>query len=339
MASIVDYLESKAHVIRNGNPNVFIECPGCGTRKSKCSIHITKGIGNCFRASCPLNGGFNFATLITYLSNCSYSEALGIAARYSDEIELEYKAKSYGLNRSYPKNALPIQEMLNFAATQKNALYYDLTRNAVEYLVTKRNLSQSQIEKYQLGVGYEDFVIGEKAIPRYGMIVVPLFFNGQIVSYVERSIEVRGMQLARMKHYKPLEQEEYLTSSQMLFNCDVAIPLAQKRGILCIVEDAWSAIAIGNAVATTDSGLSDDQIFIMTTNWKGPIAVVRDNDKGGEEAAKKDILKLSKYYEDVRVIKVDGTDPTDNLSSTLDKIKTSTPVDLFEENLNNIVFR
>ena len=339
MATIIDYLESKAQVIRTGNQNVTIECPGCGTRKAKCSIHITKGIGNCFRASCPLNGGFNFATLITYLDKCSYSEALGIAARYSDEIELEYKAKSYGLNRNYPKNALPIQEMLNFAEAQNNKLYYDLTKNAVEYLVTKRNLTQHQIEAYKIGVGYEDFQIGNKTIPRYGMIVIPIFFNQQIVSYVERSIEVKGMQLARMKHYKPTEEEEYLTSSQILFNCDQAIPLAQKRGVLCLVEDAWSAIALGAAVSTGDGNLSSDQTFILSTNWNGPIAIVRDNDAGGREAAKKDVEKLSKYYDDVRVVECNGVDPTDHLTDTLVKIKTSTPVNLFESKLTNLVFR
>jgi hypothetical protein len=337
MATILDYLENKATVIKTQGPNIFIECPGCGTRQMKCSIHANKGIGNCFRASCPLNGGFRFAKLITFLEKVSWSDALGIASRYEDELELEYKAKAYGLNRNYPKNSLPIQEMINFVNSTDNKLHESLINHGVTYLVNKRKLTEEIIEGYKLGIGYEDFEIEGKIIPRFGMIVIPIFFNDQVVSYVERSIEVKGMMLAKIKHYKPTPAEEYLTSSQILFNCDRAIPLARKEGILCIVEDPWSAMALGNAVGTLDSGLSDDQLFILANNYEGPICSVRDNDRGGREATIKDVIKLSRYFEDVRTVEVKGIDPDDFLEDTKQKIKKSKPVDLFEMRLKGLL--
>jgi len=330
MATIFDYLYKRSNVLRTSGPNIFIQCPGCDTRQQKCSIHVNKAIGNCFRASCPLHGGFNFATLITYLDKCSYSEALSIASHYEDDIELEFKSKSYGLNRNYPINSLPIQEFLNFAEKERNKLFCDLATNAVKYLVNKRGLTEKQIDDYKIGVGYEDYKIGEKIIPRYGMIIIPTFFNQQIVSYNGRSIEVGGLSLCKTKHYHPIAEEDYLLTSQVLFNCDTAIPSARIAGILSIVEDRWSAIKLGNAVATSGSFISDEQMFVLTSNYQGPICVVRDNDLGGRKATQQDVKRLSKFYEDIRIIFPKGIDPDDFLNDTRMKIKHSKPIDLFE---------
>lgn len=336
MATIVDYLTKRAKILRQTGPNIFIECPGCGTRKLKCAIHIHKGYGNCFRATCELNGGFGFARLISLLDNIPYSEALGVANEYSDEIEKEFKAKTFGANRNYPKGSLPAQELLNLAEYKGDKLLYYLALHGIEYLALQRSLTQSQIEQYQLGIGYENVIIGTKEIPRYGSIIIPVFFNQELVSYVGRSIEYQGGMLSKRKHHLPLQEEGYLMPGQILFNCDVAIPYAQEVGYLTIVEDAWSAIK-HRAVATFGSNLSDDQIYILVNNWDGPVVICRDNDKGGQKAAKIDAKKLSKYYRDVRIAVPHGVDPDDDVEATKEKIKAAAAISLFELQLTELV--
>lgn len=327
-------------MLRQSGPNIFIECPGCDSRKQKCSIHINKGIGNCFRASCPLHGGFGFAKLITYLDHVAYSEALSIAVKYSDEIEKEYVAKTFGTNRNYPINSLPIQELLNKANTEFNKLCHQLAQYGVDYLVNKRGLDEQQIETYQLGVGWENYSLGNKEILRYGMIIIPIFFNQEIVSYCGRSIEFTegpmfGL-LGKQKHIHAERGEDYLSVGQILFNCDKAIPQARKQGYLVIVEDAWSAIKL-NCVATLGSNLSDDQIYILVNNWKGPIVICRDNDVGGNKAALIDAKKLANYYSDIRIAKPIGIDPDDNLEATQVEINSAKPVDLFQLKLSHLL--
>ena len=329
MATIADYLERYATVLRRSGPNVFIECPACGTRKAKCAVHTTRAVGNCFRASCALNGGFSFVSLICRLQTVGYSEALGIAARFSDDVEREYVAQSYGTNRNYPEGSLPIQELLN-----RNRLTDGmLAQHGVDYLVEKRKLTGEQIEAYQLGIGYRDVVLGMKHISRYGMIIIPVTFNGELVSYCARSIEYMGTLLAGQKHHTPDPVEGYLTSGQVLFNCDTAIPLARERGYLPIVEDPWSAIKL-DAVATLGSNLTADQLYILQNNFRGAVVVVRDNDAGGRKAAQQDVEKLSRCFDDVRVVTPTGCDPDDDLEATKRLIAKSRPLDLFQQRLS-----
>lgn len=336
MATLYDYLNRRANILRVSGSDIFIQCPSCGTRKMKCSVHIHKGIGNCFRASCDLNGGFHISRLICILERCEWSEAISIAAEYSDEIAKEYQSKSYGTNRSYPRNALPIQELINKAEkTGQGSLYY-IAEHAVENLVGKRKLSFDQISRYQIGAGYEDFEISEQQIIRQNLIIIPITFNNEIVSYCGRSIEFMGRQLAPVKHYHAKPVEEYLTTGQILFNCDGAIRYAKSVGYLCIVEDAWSAIKF-NCVATLGSNLSDDQIYILANNYHGPIIVLRDNDIGGRKAAQIDIQKLSRYFEDVRNVEPVGIDPDDNITATLEKIQGSRPLNLFHHKLSKLI--
>src|SRR5690606_20130407 len=133
MASILDFLNKNAEVLHPYPPNVYFVCPGCGTHKKKCSINVHKGIGACFRASCSLNSGFNFPKLISELKGTSLSEAYSIAAQYSDGIEYDYQARSFGLNRDYPKGSLPIEELINYAQYKDLPKVLNLVKYGVAY--------------------------------------------------------------------------------------------------------------------------------------------------------------------------------------------------------------
>lgn len=322
MATILDYLEHRADIVRRSLPNVFIVCPGCGTRKAKCAVHIRRGIGNCFRASCSLNGGFSFVRLITELEHVSFAEAISIAQDYRDETERDFTAQRYGTNRDYPRNAMFLGDMVQVLEKKTQ----DLLKHAVEYLVRKRNLTDRQMSDYLLGVGMEDFEQEGKLIPRYGMIVIPILLNGEIVSYCERSIEIAGGIIGRQKHYKAEPAEGYLPPSATLFNCDRAIPEARIRGFLPLFEDAWSAIKL-DGVATLGPDISDEQLYILANNWRGTVVVCRDNDPGGWAAERKDVKLLSRYFSDVRIVRPVGIDPDDNLEATRGLIENAPKLD------------
>ena len=331
MATIRDYLQNHAKILSNSGPNVFIECPGCHTRKAKCSVHVGRGVGNCFRAKCSLNGGFNFLRLIEVLQGVGFSEALRIASGYQDEVTWEYKARSWGTNGLYPAGSLPLQEALNKAqpggVLKDKALFY-MAMHAAEYLVEKRNLTLQQIEAYQIGIGFED----QQDVPRVGMLIIPILFNETLVSYVSRSVEYQRNLLGRQKHYLPKAAEGYMLAGEILFNCDKAIPTAKRAGYLPIVEDVWSAMKL-DAVATMGSNLSADQLFVLANNYRGPVCVCRDNDPGGRKAAARDIRLLSRHYGDVRDVIPVGVDPDDDVVATRRALQSSAPMDLFQHNL------
>ena len=343
MATIEDWLEGHVKILSRPRPNIFFQCPACGTLKQKCSIHIRKGIGRCFRASCSLHSGFGFTKLITVVENCTWDAASRTAEEYADEIEELYKPKVALYPRDYPSNALPFESLVSIAHSTNDKLKMSLAVNGLNYLVHERHLTLKQITEYSMGVGFEDFTVlvdGEtRTVPRYGMIIVPIYFNGELVSYTSRSLEMDGVRLNKVKHYNARSGEDYVPAGQVLFNFDVASELARERGILVIVEDVWSALKIGNAVATTGSNLSDDQIHLLAINWQGPIAICRDNDTGGNNAAHQDLKKLSGFYEDVRIVVPSGVDPDDDLEETQRRILASSPSNAFQSNLLNILKR
>ncbi len=337
MASILDYLQRYADVIAPYPPNVYIVCPSCHTRKKKCSIHVNKGIGACFRASCELHSGFNFPKLITKVQNVSLSEAYSIAAKYNEGVEYDYKAKSFGLNRDYPKGSLPVEEFINYVNFKDDTALGYLAQHGVRYLNQTRGLTEEQMVDYQLGIGYENITIQETAVPRYGMIVIPIFFNNEIVSYTSRSIEAYGMMLGSIKHYFPQTVEEYLTTGQILFNCDKAIPAARKSGNLIIVEDAWSSIKL-NCCSSLGTKLTDDQIFILLNNYGGRITLLYDNDTGGKKATQSNALALSRYRSDVYIAQMkNGIDPDDNLPAAIEAVEQATLFNPFLSSLSKYI--
>jgi len=337
MATIEDWLEGHVNVIRRSAPNVFFECPSCGTRKLKCSINVHKGIGRCFRGSCELNNGFHFTKLIAIVENVSYYQAQRIALDYQEEIDFEYKTKNPLAPRDYPRNSLPLEDLLRLATDTNDQAKLSLVKHALTYLTEKRSLTVDQINEYQIGVGWEDYsILGSQQdlieIPRYGMIILPIYFNQQLVSYTSRSLEVNGVQINKQKHHHPRTSEGYTTSGDVLFNADAAFPRAKETGKLVIVEDAWAAIKLC-AVGTLGANLSENQLHLLALNYQGPIVVCRDNDKGGRTAAKIDLKKLSGFYSDVRLVFPSIVDPDDDLEETKRRIESSTPTNLFQTSL------
>ena len=343
MATIEDWLEGNVRIIGRQRPNIFFQCPSCGTTKLKCSIHIRKGIGRCYRASCSLHSGFSFTRLISIVQKCTWDRAIDVASQFQDEIEESYKPRVSLYPRDYPKNSLPFENLVSVAHMEGDREKLSLVTNALQYLVNSRGLTLDQITEYRIGIGYEDFAVtseeGVKKVPRYGMIVVPIYFNGELVSYTSRSLEIDGIRLNTVKHYNARSGEDYVPAGQILFNFDTAIEKARESGILVIVEDVWSAIKLGNAVGTIGSNLSPDQIHLLVINWKGPIAICRDNDLGGNTAAAQDLEKLSGFYEDVRIVVPSGIDPDDDLEETKRRIRTSSPSNPFQSNILNILKR
>lgn len=338
MATILDYLHSRATILHPYPPNVYIVCPACDTRKKKCSIHVGKGIGACFRASCDFHGGFNFPQLIARIQNISLSEAYGVAAQYSEGLEYEYKSRSYGKNRNYPKGSLPIEEFINYAEEKNDNRLRALARYGVSYLELTRKLTGDQMIQYQLGIGYEDQNNNGAQIPRYGMIVIPIFFNNEIVSYTSRSIDIQNTQLGRLKHYFPKEDEDYLLTGQILFNCDRAIPAARKSGNLIIVEDAWCSIKM-NCCSSLGTKLTEDQLFIILNNFEGRITLLYDNDAGGIKAADSNARLLARYRSDIYVAKLrKGVDPDEDLAEAHYAVQTAKPFDPFQASLSKILY-
>lgn len=343
MATIEDWLEGNVKIVSRSRPNIFFQCPSCGTTKAKCSIHIKKGIGRCFRATCTLHSGFGFVKLITIVENCSFSSALETAKLYADEIEDSYKPRMSLYPRDYPKHALPFENLLQVAINEDCAEKMSLVKHGINYLINERHLTMEQVKSYNMGVGYQDFYVEDEGrnvkVPRYGMIVVPIYFNEELVSYTSRSIEIDGVRLNSIKHYHARSGEEYIPSGQVFFNFDNAIALARKTGILTIVEDVWSALKIGSAVGTVGSNISEDQIHLLVINWDGPIAICRDNDEGGWKASEQDMKKLSGYYQDVRNVVPSGIDPDDDIEETKNRIASSSPSNAFHNNLLSILKR
>lgn len=325
MASALDYLKRFTTILSESSyPNVYIECPSCGTHAAKFAFNVSKGVGHCFRASCDWR--CNFPQLISKVERVPIYEAFSRAKEYADGLEFEIKTRLATPLIGYPKNATPLTEL---------ALKEDLTiaeatmlSAGVEYLACKRKLTIEQIESYQLGVGIADFLVGEKTVPRYGMLVLPIHLNGEIVSYTQRQIDGFNR---KQKHYSATVEEGYIPKGQLLFNCDAGFSTEN----LVIVEDPWSAIKM-NAVALLGSSISDEQLYIIRSNYRGRITLLMDGDEPGRKAAKKIAIKLLHYFNDVLIATLpEGVDPDDNPLLATEALCAAAKVTLFDLQLNS----
>ena len=240
----------------------------------------------------------------------------------------DYRRQVQQFSTGYPKNAYPLADLSHYSGDEV-ALVASLADYAFSYLLETRGLTFELIEKHRIGVGYKDFALEERNIPRYGMAMVPVVVNGEVVSYTSRCIESKLGPIGKLKQYTPHECEGYLTKGPVLFNCDEGFTQGRKDGRLVLVEDPWSAMKL-KCIGLLGTQLSGYQFDLILQNYLGPVVLLMDNDKGGQTAAPKIALTLLQHYPDVRIASLKGVqDPDENPDLSLRAIDSAAKVDSF----------
>jgi hypothetical protein len=239
----------------------------------------------------------------------------------------EYRSSIRQFTFGYPRNSYPLADLGHYTGDKEPTLAA-LADYAFTYLLQHRKLSFELIQKHKIGVGYEDFTQEDVNVPRYGMVMVPVIVNGEIVSYTSRAIESKIGRLCKLKQYTPHEGEGYLTKGQVLYNCDNGFSVARREGRLVLVEDPWSAMKL-ECVGVLGTTFSSAQYDILIQNWRGTIVILFDNDEGGNTAATKVALTLLQHYPDVRIGHLASGDPDDNVEEARQAIDSAVSVDSF----------
>jgi hypothetical protein len=229
---------------------------------------------------------------------------------------------------------MPLELAYEYAQDKKLPVLESHVKIALENLTQLRKLDYPTIIERQFGVGTRNFIgaVGEE-IPREGMLVIPVFFNGEIVSYALRALQVGNMLVTPLKFYKPTTEEGYLTGRDILYNCDEAFAEARKTGTLCIMEDPWSSIKF-SAIGLLGSSLSEEQLHILLSNFRGRVVVCMDNDSGGQAAGPKIASQLMQYYDEVCMVFPKRGDPDTNIMDTKSRIQSAKPLSPLDLSLN-----
>jgi len=236
---------------------INIECPIChhsGDRGFKGGLNIAGGYFHCW--SC---GGNNINTVLRELLSVQYHEIDSILEQYS--------------------GAISIREKLNVKKSLVHHLKLPITTldSRCKRYITIRNFDADYIaEKYKV-VGMT--LSGQWA----GRLIIPIFYNGKLVSYQGRSL-LSKRKCAEMEilRYKTLSIEESIIDPKsILYNLDNC-----KKDYIVIMEGAFDVWRWGdNAAGTLGTSTTDAQKRLMI-NYKRIIILFDPEDEAQARAKK-----------------------------------------------------
>lgn len=263
--------------VQTGWAGITCPLPDCGDTSDHGGFNLIGGYYHCWRC-----GGHQVETVIRYLLNCTYSEALRIKDEFSDKYIIQQKAKERKKVRS-----------VNLPGCEK-LLFCD--------------------RKYLEGRGFDpDFIFNRYQIHgsdlvgdwRY-RIIIPIIYHGKIVSFQGR--DITNKQFLR---YRTLELEKSVIDPKSIF---YGWDQVQGRETVVIVEGVFDCWKMGEGViASLGKNITPYQIKLLVSGgFKRVFWLIDCNDERSKEFAEKAAKDVSIF--DVECIIIDmsnGKDPGD----------------------------
>ena len=295
--------ENLRNVVDKGS-QLFSTCPFCGKEFNHFNISKETGKFNCY--SCGKGGSFESLT----------KKLLGWKVNVKDVIE-EY---SSGITLAtlidiYDKD------------TTVGSLYFDwkedtisifdskvVCKRALEYLMT-RNMTRKLIERLEFRVG----IAGKYE----NMIVMPVYFNEEVVNLVARRIPpYRGR-----RYDGPHKDEAILNKSELLYNYDNVLD----SDWVVVCEGVFDCIALAQkgvpCVALLGKEISTDQILLLVEKWDKIVILL---DGGFEDSAIKNAKKLEGLTKTVQIAMIDGEeDPSENPLKAKEAIENAKSIECY----------
>ena len=255
----ITYSYSSSHWIN-------IQCPHCGDTGQHLGIHIEGQYANCWKC-----GGHNIEYTI--------KKILGITTQTLEELLQKYSVR-YALFNKVNKRQMSVQEV--------PVPGHPLERMHQRYLINRGFDPDELVNKYRItGTGVSDGEWGYR-------IIIPIIYNGKVVSYQGRAIK------KNMTRYKTLEVDKSAISPKdILFNMDNC---RSKRAV--VVEGPFDAMRIGDGViATLGIGMTLAQMELLAVRYSSIVFLFDPEVKAQERAKKHSYTLLSELeIQDVSVV-------------------------------------
>lgn len=153
-------------------------------------------------------------------------------------------------------------------------------------------------------------------------IILPLFYQGRLVSWTGRSIlsKEKTEELDIPRYYNLSERKSVMNPKDLFFNMDNC-----NQSSVLLVEGPFDCLRMGdNCICSFGTGVKDTQQELLASRFNH-IYISFDNDKESQEKAKKLGMNLVSLGVDVDIVNVcedyNAKDPGDLLPSQVKEIK------------------
>ena len=342
VALISDYLK-----LKKAGRNFTTICPFHSENTPSFVVSPERQIWHCFGCG---KGGDAFSFLMEYES-LEFIEALRILAKKAG-VELKFSdisATSSKKEKIYSLNKL--------AASFYNyiLLNHSIGKNALEYLIKKRGLSQNLIKTFNIGFAppgrnsLSNYLINKKKHNQWDLIEAGLVFKkdgnifdffreriifplidhrGNIVGFSGRHITENGF---GPKYINTKDTLVYHKGS-MFFGLNAAKEETKKQGVVIVMEGEFDVISafsqgIKNTVALKGTALTEQQALLLS-RFAQKVSLCLDKDEAGLTALKRSIPVLEKRGLSISVVEYGGKDPDDAIKKSSVNFKKSLKNDI-----------
>lgn len=291
---IVGVISSYLPLTKRGK-NYFGVCPFHDDTNPSMSVSSDKQIYKCF--SCGASG--NVITFVMEYENVDFKEALSILAKragiqfntgnvkntsskfdkYYKMYDLALKLYQNNINSHLGKNAIEYLEKRSITKDliKEFKIGLAIDKDALTKVLTKKDYSNMELEKYGLGTGFHDLY--------FNRIMFPLFdTNNRVVGFSGRIYNTKeGSKYINTKETPIFKKGELLYN---YYNAKEHVRLAKNvilvEGFMDVIR--LFSVGIKNVVALMGTALTKDQINLLK-RLSPNIYVCLDGDKAGKKAA------------------------------------------------------
>lgn len=289
------------NIVRKGD-NLFCDCPFCGKSKQHFNISTLTGEFHCYR--CGRGGDFSRFVKFFKGKKASVSK---ITEEYTSNISLATLASIYQQEES-------VKELLFEWKSNTLPLIHKKLKcqRAQEYLLS-RNIPLDFAIEHDIRVGIDG---------KYdNMLIIPVFFNQQVVNFVARRFHGVGR-----RYDGPHNDEAIMNKSHILYNFDATKNLES----VVLVEGVFDAFALMlkevPVVALMGKEISSEQVK-LTMCWSRVIVLL---DGGFLKDGLKVAHSMEGLVDDVQVaVMPEGIDPSDSPETALKAISESGCISCF----------
>lgn len=270
------FLDYKVEMLQNNPDNwINIDCPYCDEKG-----HYNMGF------NCAGNYYHCWKSLHQYPIKKVLSDVLNVPINSVDEILSEYEGGARLSKKLKNKSNVKSIELPTDTFTSPERKYLKARGFSPKYLNKKYGIVGGGIS------GKWKF-----------RIIIPIYYNGQLMSWTGRSIlskkKIKELEIPR---YKNLSIEESVRNpKELFFNLDNC-----KGKEVVLTEGSFDVLRFdGNAICSLGTELTEGQIALLSERFE-KIFILFDNEPEAQEKAHKFGMQLSSIGLDVEIVDVFG---------------------------------
>lgn len=311
--------------------NFKTNCPFHQEKTPSFVVSPERQIWHCFGCG---KGGDAFSFLMEY-ENMDFPEALRTLAKKTG---VKLKDSNFQANVSSEKEKL--YKMNSAAAKFYNFILtsHKIGKEALDYLIKKRDLNLNLINNYLLGFSPSDNALSKYLISKKGYKESDLtsaglsfirdgritdFFRGRVIfpltDHRGNIVGFSGRALIDSASSKYINTKETLIyhKGSLFFGLDTAREEIKKKGNAIVVEGEFDALSafkngIKNIVAIKGTALTENQANLLSRFTK-KVTLCLDQDEAGIEATKRSLPALEKSGMSIDIISLKDKDPDETL--------------------------